>query len=287
MSHERHRDLPRFPRPLLQADAAVQRRELLFAAASRLPTWEVASPVEWLLGTVNVAFVPVFGPIIVFGCYCFTMLALAEVIALHREISGKPDGDALERVIVDHSGIVAPARNGGRERVANYAMRFWIFLVPLIAYTILFVTYLDFVRPSSQDPLKPKFATHRQRVTDMLLGTGGWGSFRPLTPSVYDNLYKRAAAADKKEEQERLRRVAELSPYIHAPLQAWGYLLGFFLMVYMAGAKLFGRIWTRTVDAVCRLSTAAAPRFRRKPVLHPDTSRERDSSPRSQDSPAR
>lgn len=181
---------------------------LLLAAASRLPSWEVASPVEWLLGTVNVAFVPVFGPIVIFGCSCFTMLALGEVVALHREISDKPDTGTLERVIIDNSGVVSPRNGSGRDRVANYVIRFWTFLVPLIAYTILFITYLDFVRPSREDSLKPRFETHRQRVADILLGIGGWGSFRPLTPSVYDNLQKRAEATDKKEEMDGLSRTS-------------------------------------------------------------------------------
>lgn len=216
---------------------------LLLAAASRLPTWEVAAPVEWLLGTVNVGFVPIFGPIIIFGCYCFAIAGLNEVIAVQRALLSSPKLTAVEQAILHH-GAVGPARDvAPRERIVNYALRVWVFGVPLIAYGILLVTYLDFVRPSEKNPDEAMFPTHRERVVDILLGTGGWGSFRPLTPTIVDNLNKRAAAADKNEERERLRRVADFIPYIHAPLQAWGYILGALLMIYMAGEELLGRFW--------------------------------------------
>jgi hypothetical protein len=243
---------------------------LLLAAASRLPTWEVAAPVDWLLGTLNVGFVPVFGPIVIFGSYCFAMVALGEVTAVQKALSLAPALTNVERAVLAHSGV-GPAPDGGRQRIANYALRSWIFLVPLVAYIILLVTYLDFVRPSVDDPHTPMFHTHGERVTDILIGTGGWGSFRPITPSISDNLKKRAEAAEKIEEKERLKRIAALLPYIHAPLQAWGYLLGLALMIYMAGEELLGRFW--------RQGAALAQKLRSPRIAHQESASHDDARP--------
>jgi len=232
-----------FKRTLLSSGIGV-----LVAAASRLPTWEVAAPVDWLIGTVNVGFAPIFGPIVIFGCYCFTMLALDEMLTIQRDLSHRDNLSSIERAVVEHTGIETPRGASGRQRVVSYAMRFWVFLVPLIAYTILLVTYLDFVRPEKDHAETPMFKTHHERLADILLGTGGWGSFKPLTPSIADNLAKRADAAEKPEEKERIRRVAAFMPYIHAPLQTWAYLLGLVSMIYMAAGDLPSRLWKDAIN---------------------------------------
>src|SRR6266487_716263 len=60
---------------------------LLLAAASRIPTWEVGSPVAWTVGTVSVAFLPIFGPIILLGAYCYTYDGVLELLALRGALA--------------------------------------------------------------------------------------------------------------------------------------------------------------------------------------------------------
>lgn len=59
---------------------------LLLAAASRIPTWEVSSPVAWLVGTVNVGFLPIFGPIFIFGTFLYALQRRATVADLRRTL---------------------------------------------------------------------------------------------------------------------------------------------------------------------------------------------------------
>ena len=104
---------------------------LLMAAASRLPTWEVAAPVQWLVGTVNVGFLPIFGPIVIFAAYCFTILGAEEVEAVGEAMRQKPDLSEVERALIEPNPHPSP-----RARIAVFVLALWTFVVPLVAYAI-------------------------------------------------------------------------------------------------------------------------------------------------------
>jgi hypothetical protein len=201
---------------------------LLMAAASRLPTWEVAAPVQWLVGTVNVGFMPIFGPIVIFAAYCFTLLSVEEVETLAEVIRRNPNASEIERALTADN----PSRTS-RSRIAAFVLGIWIFVVPLVAYAILLDTYFDFVRPG-HTRAESHYTNRTDQVMDLLVGIGGWGSFKPVTPSITDNLQKRAGHADKQEEARRILGVAEMIPWIQAPLQTWAYIGGLVLMVFMS-----------------------------------------------------
>jgi hypothetical protein len=212
---------------------------LLMAAASRLPTWEVSAPVQWLVGTVNVGFLPIFGPIIIFGAYCFTLLAVEEVETIAKVIRDTPAASDIERALTDSHRSRTP-----RDRIATVVFGLWIFVVPMLAYAILLDTYFDFVRPG-KTRAESHYIDRTDQILDLLIGIGGWGSFKPVTPSITDNLKRRAGRADKKDEANRILGVAEMIPWIQVPLQTWGYIGGLGLMIFMSRRQWTVRIKRR------------------------------------------
>jgi hypothetical protein len=211
---------------------------ILMAAASRLPTWEVSSPVSWLVGTVNVSFLSVFGPILILGATCFTYLSLLDLEAAKRTLTrlGETDaGDAVGIIIAPSGGV------GGHEtraqawafQLATSVQRVWVFAVPVLAYAILLASYFDFVRPATAPAagkdhrcLASEYPGRTAQIADMLLGLGGWSGFQPCTPSIRDALIGRAEQA-KAEDRQRLQALADLAPWIYPPWQTWLYLAGF------------------------------------------------------------
>lgn len=246
-------------------EAAIEKRvllssgiALLLAAASRLPSWEVASPAGWLVGSVNVGFLPIFGPVLVLGTFAFTYLALREYSGLRaaalgplREHADSESGDAILRAAF-------PEVRGEQTPVdpalwtALIVQRLWIFAVPFAAYGILFVSYLDFVRPSCDNPrsdacLVWKYPNRSSQVIDLFLGTGGWGGFKPLTPSIQSSLYGRAAAAGEEAaaiERHRLVQLADHIPWIYPPFQTWAYAAGLLVQAWLSlrGWREFGTL---------------------------------------------
>jgi hypothetical protein len=231
---------------------------LLLAAASRLPSWEVASPVGWLVGTVNVGFLPIFGPVLVLGTFAFTYLALREYLELRAAALGpirgqeaSEPGDALLRAAFPE---VRGARNPVDRALwtALVVQRLWIFAVPLAAYGILFASYLDFVRPTCDDASNDACLVwaypHRSgQVMDLVLGTGGWGGFKPVTPSILSALKGRAAAAGAEAaamERHRLVQVAHYIPWIYPPIQTWAYFVGLLVQGWLSlrGWREFGTL---------------------------------------------
>jgi len=210
---------------------------ILLAAGSRLPTWEVKSPVAWLLGTVNAGFLPIFGPIVVFGLFCSAVLALRELLDLRRCLVAQlpPGPESQTSLVLLRAPLgLEPDPGSLHLRIAQVVMALWVFIVPLVSYAILLDTYFDFVRPKSPHTLEWKYAHRGAQVTDLLIGTGGWGGFRPLAPAIQSNLDKRASDADKSEERERLRRLAKSMPWIYPPIQTWAYIGVFVLLSYLA-----------------------------------------------------
>jgi hypothetical protein len=221
---------------------------LLMAAASRLPTWEVAAPVQWLVGTVNVGFMPIFGPIVVFAAYCFTLMGVDEVETIANIIRRNPNASDIERALTDSDPPRQP-----RSQIAAFVLGIWTFVVPLLAYAILLDTYFDFVRPGATRA-ESRYTDRTDQILDLMVGIGGWGSFKPVTPSITDNLQKRAGHADKQEEAQRILGVAEMIPWIHVPLQTWAYIGGFVLMVFMSR-----RQWTLSAKSRAESSVSPEP----------------------------
>jgi hypothetical protein len=211
---------------------------LLMAGASRVPILEVSSPVGWLVGSVNVGFLPIFGPILVVGAFCALYTSLRELVDLRTV--------ALEETKNNRSDfaklLLRPPGGGAlqkdrRDAAATLVMRVWNYWIPVLAYAILVGTYFDFVRPTSDQIASPMYDTRTGQVVDLIVGRGGWSGFRPILPSIQSNLAARQAAAEKREEVERLRQLAQAIPWIYPPFQTWVYVAGFVFLIYMvAGA---------------------------------------------------
>lgn len=218
---------------------------LLMAAASRLPSWEVSSPVSWLVGTVNVSFLAVFGPILVLGAACFTYLSLLDLEAARLTVVRQKATD-----VDDGAGLIfAPSGGEGVQetrpqvlafQLATGVQRLWVFAVPVLAYTILMASYFDFVRPARVRPagadhrcLSWEYPSRTAQVADLLLGLGGWFGFQPCTPSIREALIDRADRA-KPEDRQRLQALADMALWVYPPWQTWLYLAGFGGMMLLA-----------------------------------------------------
>lgn len=207
---------------------------LLMAAASRLPAWEVSSSVGWFVGSVNVGFLPIFGPIFVVGASCNVYLALRDLAEL-RAAAIKDTGGASS----EYTKVVLRPPRGTKRRsdarfvIASRALHLWNFWVPVLAYLILMSTYFDFVRPVN-DNETPRFESRSGQMVDLLVGVGGWSGFRPSLPSIQAALNERVKAAGKEDDAERLRQLARQVPWIYPPFQTWAYIGGFALLVYMS-----------------------------------------------------
>ena len=216
---------------------------LLMAAASRLPTWEVSSPVGWIVGSVNVGFLPIFGPIVVLGTFTYTHLAIVDLKRLH---------DAFEptnslgpgRALLEGPWIHFRKRDGTLSRaIESLTIRAWCLIVPLLAYTILFCSFLEFARPARPDSYEEMYQARSAQIVDLFVGRGGWSGFRPLAPSIQANLKAAARGADDKE-KAKLESLARSVPWIYPPWQTWAYLCGLILLVAMvrsANHTLVGR----------------------------------------------
>jgi hypothetical protein len=215
---------------------------LLMAAVSRLPTWEVSSPVSWIIGTVNVGFLHIFGPIIIFGLFCNMYLSFKEILELRNAIYQKNDSILNSKTRSFYDTVLLPPKgfDPNREihrsfKIARYSLKVWVLLIPLLAYLILFFSYLDFVRPAKDDPLKWKYQSRSMQVLDLFAGIGGWGGFKPLAPSIQDNLRSKGNIPNlTSEEKESIEKLSKNIPWIYPPYQTWAYLLGFLLLSYMA-----------------------------------------------------
>ena len=204
---------------------------LLLAVVSRLPTWQVGSPVAWLIGSVNVGFVPIFAPIVIFGLFCHVILARSRVRELRDALAtdGKLESPFARAALGEDRG------GGGAARVAETVFEIWLLAVPIVAYAILICTYFDFVRPDGHGGRYAK--TRPAEIADLLLGTGGWSGFRPSTPSIHDNLL-RLAAKSEPNERAKLETIADQMPWIYPPYQTWAYLGGWIFMIWLARANL-------------------------------------------------
>jgi hypothetical protein len=179
---------------------------------------------------VNVSFLPVFGPIWVFGAMCFTYLALRELDearrAVLRDQDASPPSLASGLLIAPSGGASPPLRRSERIAVAlaTTVQKLWAFAIPVIAYAVLMSSYFDFVRPA-RDCQQWRYGTRPEQIADLLLGTGGWGGFPPCTPSIQSALEQRQKEDPK--DRDRLARLAGNVPWIYPPWQTWLYVLGF------------------------------------------------------------
>lgn len=210
---------------------------LLAAAASRIPTWEVASPVGWIVGSLNVGFLPVFGPILVLGAACNVYVALREVADLRAAALGDSGGkrtQVADAILRPPRGAKRRAMRDRRLLIASWILHLWHFWVPVLSYVILMSTYFDFVRPSASADAAPVYTTRSGQIVDLLVGTGGVTGFRPSLPSIQSALEGRQKQAAKPEETARLKELSELVPWIYPPAQTWAYLGGLGLLIYMS-----------------------------------------------------
>jgi len=210
---------------------------IVLAGASRVPLWQLSSPVDWLSGSLNVGFLPVFGPIVVFGGACAVFLELKRVVALREAAeheASEPRTSLASAILTDMQST--PDRRG---LIASLGLNLWHFAVPVLAYAILLSSYSEFVRPVEAGVDRPG------RYTDLLFGTGGWKGFPGVLPSVRDNLERVAAAQQKGGDTEgamRTRQLAKDFPWIYPPFQTWAYLAGFVLTIdLMLGAFLLSQ----------------------------------------------
>jgi hypothetical protein len=205
---------------------------LLFAAASRIPTWEVSSGVAWLAGTVNVGFLPIFAPIFIFGTFIYALQRRAVVAGLRRTLLAD---ERLQTPFAQAAlGSSAVAGTSLRHKVLRSGFDYWLVVVPIIAYVILLCSYFDFTRPKEVGGREYKYDSRTMQIVDLLIGVGGWGGFPPLAPSIRDNLDRMASETPDPKEAGRLKRLAKQIPWIYPPLQTWAYLAGLLVMLWAA-----------------------------------------------------
>lgn len=225
---------------------------IIMAAVSRLPSWELTSPVGWVVGNVNVGFLPIFGPIIIFGMFCYVYISLRELMKLREAVREKIDGDGnpkiksvSEAVLQPPWGLALSGNSSKSSKIAAFSIKCWMLIVPLLAYLILFFSYLDFVRPVKNQEFKMAYLERHYQVLDLFLGIGGWAGFKPMAPSIKSNLVKKIdnnqtlTLAEKKALKDRAIDI----PWIYPPYQTWAYVCGFFLLAVMAGS-----IWRQKIN---------------------------------------
>jgi hypothetical protein len=207
---------------------------LLLAAASRIPTWEVSSGVAWIVGTVNVGFLPIFGPIFIFGTFLYALQRRAVIADLRNTLLADERFEtAFAQAALDERS------NSGhwlirRRKFLRRGFDLWLVLIPILAYTILLCSYFDFTRPDPKDGAQFQYKTRTGQVLDLMIGTGGWWGFPPLAPSIHDNLERMAQQQTEKKEAVRLDNLARKIPWIYPPLQTWAYLAGLAFMIWLA-----------------------------------------------------
>ncbi len=228
---------------------------------------------------MNVGYLPIFGPFVVFGLFCNVFVTLRELLNMQRAIlkTEWPDGDAPPPQIL--AAVARPPRGFAKDPdrslhvvAASIAIRSWVLLVPLIAYAVLFGAYFDFVRPASNGSHQWQYRTRAKQVADLLVGTGGWSGFKPLAPSIQDNLRRLAddiqnpekgtAKQDSSvaEDARRLRRLADSIPWIYPPFQTWVYMFGFVVRVITWTGFSSPSRWITTARLGCRRSSPRAAR---------------------------
>ncbi len=121
---------------------------LLMAAAARLPAWEVSSPVGWLVGSVNVSFLPVFGPIFVFGAFTYTYLSLLDLARLRNALLGASFPESTQVILQTPWIHFHGSPKTLPRRVARLAAQIWCLFVPLLAYLILLASFFRSTGPT-------------------------------------------------------------------------------------------------------------------------------------------
>jgi hypothetical protein len=207
---------------------------LLLAAASRIPTWEVSSGVAWVVGTVNVGFLPIFAPIFIFGAFIHALQRRAIVADLRRTLlADERFSTAFAQAALDNADTRGK-RAGLRRKVLRHAFDYWLVLVPMIAYVILLCSYFDFTRPTKIGGHEYRYTSRLAQIGDLLIGFGGLSGFPPLAPSIHDNLERMASEQTDPKEAARLQRLAKQIPWIYPPFQTWAYLAGLIVMLWAA-----------------------------------------------------
>ena len=216
---------------------------LLLAAASRIPTWEVSSPVAFLVGSVNVGFLSILGPIFIFGTFAYALQRRSSVADLRRALLADPRFDAQFGRAAVENVPAATAVLICRRSILHSAGDFWLIAIPILAYTILLCSYFDLTRPAKDHPDQYRYPTRTGQIADLLVGKGGWSGFAPLAPSIHDNLKRLADEQADPKERARLTRLAQQMPWIYPPFQTWAYVGGLLLMLWLAwGVRLEGRM---------------------------------------------
>ena len=132
---------------------------ILAAGASRLPTWQVSAPVGWLVGTVNVGFLPTFGPILIVFGYSYLYLTWLAVVHTWRVLPRRADHAGP---LGYEFGISAGHRDAAA-RLSLLVFRLWVFGVPILAHAILLSTYFDFCAPSANPQEQVRLCTLPRR----------------------------------------------------------------------------------------------------------------------------
>jgi len=216
---------------------------LLLAATSRIPTWEVSSPVAFLVGSLNVGFLSILGPIFTFGTFAYALQWRSRVADLRRALLADSRFDAEFGQAAVENSLAATPKLARRRSILRSAGGFWLVAIPILAYTILLCSFFDLTRPAKDHPDQYQYPTRTGQIADLLLGTGGWSGFAPLAPSIHDNLKRLADEQAEAKERARLTRLAQQMPWIYPPFQTWAYVGGLLLMLWLAwGIRSEGRM---------------------------------------------
>ena len=99
-----------------------------------------------------------------------------------------------------------------------------LWLAPVLVNLALLGSYFQLVRPDQANARLCKSSFCEQ--ADALLGTGGWNWFKPLAPSLQDNLADQIKHVEKGEARSKYEALHDQIPYVLFPFQTWLYIAG-------------------------------------------------------------
>jgi hypothetical protein len=157
-------------------------------------------------GIFHIGYIVVFGQIAIFILVSHFYLSFRDAVSLRERIRSSVDSaqvGPVEDFFLRLPFQPAEALDGKwSRRVATIGVEIGVFLAPIASYVFLMLGYFQLARPGR----------HEHSIGDLLLGTGGWGSFKPDFGFI-----------GSKE-----------MPYIYGPIQTWVYLLFFIALLWLS-----------------------------------------------------
>ena len=241
------------------------------AVAARVPVLIVSLPLTWISGGMSVAFLWVAGPPFLWFLQAMAFNSLFEserARKFAREVAEKQrtslfaiarDDKAI--AVADNTGLELQPVLSGDVPLALILLHGMFWLAPVLVNCILFGSYLQFVRPNAANGWV--FATRSGQEFDAFFGTGGWGWFGPLAPSLDGNLVDLIKHSGK-ETQDKYESLRKQIPYVLFPLQTWLYIAGIIFGLDLATRALQMECGADPPAGLIAWIRSARNRFRRR-----------------------